>query len=57
MSIPAKDGAKNLHSVWDSVLYLYTATPSMPFSAGGWDDLGADATNMESKFSFQPSEW
>ncbi len=52
VSIPAKDGAKNLHSVWDSVLYLYTATPSMPFSNSGWDDLGSEAQNMESKFNF-----
>lgn len=29
VNIPVKDGAKNLHSVWDSVLYAYTATPQM----------------------------
>ena len=29
VSIPTKDGAKNLHSVWDSVNYLYTADPNM----------------------------
>lgn len=29
VTIPTKDGAKNLHSVWDSVNYLYTANPVM----------------------------
>lgn len=27
--LPSKEGAKNLHSVWDSVVYLYTGTPSL----------------------------
>ena len=57
MSLPAKDGAKNLHSVWDSVIYLYTGTPALPFSSDDWDSLGADAQTMESKFSFNPSDW
>ena len=29
VKIPTKGGAKNLHSVWDSVIYEYTATPTM----------------------------
>jgi len=29
VAIPAIGGAKNLHSVWDSVNYLYTGTPSL----------------------------
>jgi hypothetical protein len=29
VSIPIKGGAKNLHSVWDSMLYEYTATPHL----------------------------
>lgn len=29
VSLPIKGGAKNLHSVWDSMLYEYTATPHM----------------------------
>lgn len=38
VNLPPKGGAKNLHSVWDSVLYEFTGTPrlvsilqSMPF--------------------------
>ena len=27
--VPSKEGAKNLHAVWDSVVYLFTATPSL----------------------------
>lgn len=29
VKIPTIDGAKNLHSVWDSVIYLYTQNPTM----------------------------
>ena len=29
VAVPIVGGAKNLHSVWDSMLYLYTATPHM----------------------------
>ena len=43
VAIPMKDGAKNLHSVWDSVIYLYTATPHMPFNAADWSTLGNQA--------------
>lgn len=34
--LPEKLGAKNLHSVWDSVIYLWTNTPAMPFSFNDW---------------------
>jgi len=27
--IPSKDGANNLHAVWDSVVYEYTGRPSL----------------------------
>lgn len=57
VAIPVKEGAKNLHSVWDSVLYAYTATPNMPFNYGDWNTLGTEATGMESKYSFSSSEW
>ena len=48
MAIPERSNAKNLHSVWDSVLYEYTGTPNMPFSVGDWDTLGDEAINIES---------
>merc|ERR1712194_990437 len=29
--LPAKDGANELHAVWDSVIYEYTGYPKTPF--------------------------
>ena len=49
VTIPAKDGAKNLHSVWDSVNYLYTATPAMvshPKSCNKFYSLSHRATGL-----------
>lgn len=57
VSIPAKDGAKNLHSVWDSVIYLYTATPHMPFNADGWNYLGNEASGISKKYPEPNAEW
>lgn len=55
--IPAKEGAKNLHSVWDSVIYLYTATPRMPFNANDWGTLGTEAEGILTKYPEPNSEW
>lgn len=30
-------GASNLHSVWDSVAYLYCGYPTLPLSQSDWD--------------------
>ena len=57
MKLPTIDGAKNLHSVWDSMIYAYTGTPDMPFSNALWHQIGADADNMESSYEFTPSEF
>jgi len=55
--IPIKNGAKNLHSVWDSVIYLYTATPRMPFNANDWGTLGNEAEGILKKYPEPNSEW
>jgi hypothetical protein len=55
--IPSKEGAKNLHSVWDSVIYLYTATPRMPFNANDWGTLGTEAEGILTKYPEPNSEW
>ena len=57
VALPMKDGAKNLHSVWDSVIYLYTATPRMPFNAADWSTLGSQAEGILSKYPEPNSEW
>lgn len=57
VAIPAKDGAKNLHSVWDSVIYLYTATPRMPFNTNDWNYLGNEADGILKKYPEPNAEW
>lgn len=57
MPIPTKEGAKNLHSVWDSVIYEYTATPRMPFNANDWTTLGNEAEGILKKYPEPNSEW
>ena len=47
----------NLHSLWDSILYEFVGTPSMPFSFNDWTDLGKNITKMETAYSFNAKEW
>lgn len=35
--LPDTSGAKNLHSVWDSVIYEYTGYQDLPFDSDSWD--------------------
>jgi hypothetical protein len=30
-------GASNLHSVWDSVAYLYCGYPTLPLTSTSWE--------------------
>lgn len=55
--LPEKLGAKNLHSVWDSVVYLWTGTPTLPLSYNDWTTQGQVIGNLEKKYSFTPDQW
>lgn len=44
--LPSKDGAKNLHAVWDSVVYAQTDDFTTPFSDSDWDKIGAYAADL-----------
>ncbi|TNV72394.1 hypothetical protein FGO68_gene13626 [Halteria grandinella] len=55
--LPEYLGAKNLHSVWDSVMYLWTSTPPMPFSYGDWVSFSMNTTLIEEKHKITPGEW
>jgi len=35
--LPNHYGAKNLHSVWDKVLYEFKYYPKLPFTEEAWD--------------------
>jgi hypothetical protein len=54
ISLPEVNGAKNLHSVWDSVLYEWTTTPTLPFTPSGWTEIGNAIARMEAKNTFSP---
>lgn len=39
--LPSKSGAKNLHSVWDSVIYTYTGYGNLPYDDDGWKTVSS----------------
>jgi S1/P1 Nuclease len=55
--LPEKLGAKNLHSVWDSIVYLWTGTPKLPLSYNDWTTQGQAVADLEKKYSFNPADW
>lgn len=40
------DGAKNLHAVWDSVVYADTGRPTLPMPDSDWNNLGIKAAQL-----------
>jgi len=48
--VTAKDGAKNLHAVWDSVAYEFTGYPTLPFSDADWKENGEQAAALVKKY-------
>jgi hypothetical protein len=56
-TLPTKDGAKNLHSVWDSMVYEHPETPSLPYSSSDWNSLGNTVSSMVAKNIFSPSDY
>ena len=55
--LPPKGQVKNLHSVWDSLIYSRQDSPSMPYSSGGWNSLGSSVDTLTSKYTFSPTEF
>lgn len=49
VKIPAKQGADNLHAVWDSVVYEQTANIRLPLDDAGWRKLTAVSTALSKK--------
>lgn len=48
--VPSKDGASNLHAVWDSVIYSYSGFPNLPLSTSDWSWYSNEAANLASKY-------
>lgn len=44
--------AKELHAVWDGVVYSYHKNPKRPFTKDTWADFGALSDDLVKKFTF-----
>lgn len=63
--LQSKDGIKELHALWDSVLYEQTGYADLPFDDQAWEDLTQKAQNLISEYgreaekdvSFNPQKW
>lgn len=49
-SLPSISGAGNLHAVWDSLMYVYTAYPVLPLSTSSWSWYTTEVSNMASAY-------
>jgi len=65
-SLASKDGAKNLHAVWDSVIYSETGHPTLPIPDSNWNKLGLLAAKLVEEHpvsdvtdltSLNPADW
>jgi len=62
--LPSKEGAKNLHAVWDSVAYEFTGYGDLPFTTATWATNGADAKRLAEQYpigaegqDLNPNDW
>lgn len=44
--VPNKDGAGNMHAVWDSVMYTYEGYPNTPLNDTDWDWFTTTAADL-----------
>jgi hypothetical protein len=44
--LTSREGAKNLHAVWDSVIYSGTGHPTLPIPDADWNTLGQTAASL-----------
>jgi hypothetical protein len=51
------DGAKELHAVWDKVIYAYHKNPPRPFTKDSWAMQGAMALDLFDQFKFTPKQY
>lgn len=54
--LPSKMGAKNLHSVWDSVVYSQAGDFNLPFSDSDWENISETARTLIEKHHIEKSE-
>lgn len=49
--IKSKDGIKELHALWDSVLYEFSGYATLPFSEADWNTYGDNAKRIMSSYT------
>ena len=54
--LPNICGASNLHSVWDSVAYLYCGYPAMPLDSVDWSWYTTTETEIASQYPVDPAK-
>jgi len=52
---PSIDGVKNLHSVWDSVIYQYTGYPTLPLSDDDWSWYTSEVADLAEQYPVDSS--
>jgi len=48
--LTSREGAKNLHAVWDSVIYSGTGHPTLPIPDSDWNTLGQKAAKLVEEY-------
>ena len=54
--LPYHYGKKNLHSVWDSVVYHFRANDKLPYNASAWRKVGHYAKKLVDTYEIPDSE-
>jgi len=54
--IPSKDGASNLHAVWDAVIYDYTGFPDLPLNDSDWDWYTSEDAKLADEYPISSDE-
>lgn len=54
--LASQDGLKELHAVWDSIIFEYTGYATLPFSDADWNTNGDNAKKLMSTYTISSSE-
>lgn len=54
-SVPLPNELKELHAVWDSIMFEFSGYPKLPFSSADWAKNGDDAKRMMSDYKIDES--
>lgn len=55
--LPGHYSAKELHAVWDSVVYEFHVNDKLPYDEASWNTLSASVSKLRSRFTIQPNEY